>query len=81
MSQWGKNPIGDKLLQKAGPELFSADERFTNSSLRKYHSDKLMQANAPLIHQQASLAQNVRAYTEKRKQKKENSDKTQLKIA
>ena len=83
----GENPIGDitkkatKLLQKAGHELFSADERFTNSSLRKYHSDKLMQANAPLIHQQASLAQNVRAYTEKRKQKKENSDETQLKIA
>ena len=33
----GKNPIGDipkkatKLLQKAGHEIFSADERFTNS--------------------------------------------------
>ena len=28
------------------------------------------QANAPLIHQQASLAQNVRVYLEKRKHKK-----------
>jgi len=40
------------------------------ANLRKYHSDKLMQANAPLIHQQALLAQNVRAYLEKTKQKR-----------
>jgi hypothetical protein len=83
----GKNTIGSitqkatQLLQKANHPLFSSDDRFTNSSLRKYHSDRLMEANAPLIHQQASLAQNVRAYTDKRKQKKEQSEPTLLKIA
>jgi hypothetical protein len=83
----GKNTIGDitkkatKILHKAGHPLFNDTDRFTNGSLRKFHADRLMQANAPLIHQQASLAQNVRAYTDKRKQKKENGESTKLKIA
>ena len=40
-----------------------------------------MEANAPLIVQQASLAQNVRAYTHKWKQKKEDADAEHLKVA
>ena len=76
----GKNAIGDitkiatKFLQTATRELFQHEQCFTNYSLRNYHSDKLVQANAPLIHQQASLAQNVRAYPDKQKQNKEHDE-------
>jgi len=83
----GKNTIGEitkKMslqMQKNKHPLFLENERFTNSSLRKYHSGKLMEANAPLIVQQASLAQNVRAYTDRRKQKKEEADAERLKVA
>jgi len=40
-----------------------------------------MQANAPVIHQQAFLAENARAYTDKRKQNQENAESTKFKIA
>ena len=33
--------------------------KFTNSLLRKYHVERLAEAGVPLIHQQASLAQNI----------------------
>ena len=39
-----------------------------------------MQANAPVIHQQAFLAENARAYTDKRKQNQENAESTKFKI-
>jgi hypothetical protein len=50
-----------KLHQQKHP-LFLEKRKFTNTSLRKYHIEKLSAANAPLIVQQASLAQNTRHY-------------------
>ena len=38
-------------------------QKFTNTSLRKFHTEKLTDAGAPLIIQQQSLAQNTRFYT------------------
>jgi hypothetical protein len=69
---WSDAPIGKtvvgqtvqyyvKQLAEYHP-LFQDCSHFTNTSLRKYHCDRLSDAGAPLIVQQASLAQNTRAY-------------------
>ena len=49
-----------KQLRDLNHPLFMDNQKFTNSSLRKFHLDKLAEANAPLKVQQASLAQNTR---------------------
>jgi hypothetical protein len=52
-----------EILKKKGHPLFShSDEKFTNTSIRKYHNYKLASAGAPTHIQQASLAQNTRFY-------------------
>ena len=52
----------NKLHDNKHP-LFAADHKFTNTSLRKFHTEKLANAGAPLLIQQQSLAQNTRFYT------------------
>ena len=51
-----------KLLEEQKHPLFMSNERFTNSSIRKYHVSKLDKSGAPVTVQQASLAQNTRFY-------------------
>ena len=50
------------ILKQEHHPLFSGDDKFTNSSIRKYHNHKLAAAGAPTHIQQASLAQNTRFY-------------------
>ena len=50
------------LKQKGHPLFSNSDEKFTNTSIRKYHNHKLAAAGAPTHIQQASLAQNTRFY-------------------
>ena len=51
------------VLKKKYHLLFSnSDEKFTNTSIRKYHSHKLAPAGAPTHIQQASLSQSTRFY-------------------
>ena len=45
--------------------LFAEPQKFTNTSLRKFHTDALSEAGAPIIVQQESLAQNTKAYAKK----------------
>ena len=52
-------------MLRAENSLFQDNNRYTNSSLRKYHNDALSEAGAPLIVQQESLAQNTKAYARK----------------
>ena len=51
------------MLRDKNHPLFLIDFKYTNSSLRKFHFEKLADANAPLLIQQASLAQNTRHYS------------------
>ena len=51
------------MLREKNHPLFLEDFKYTNSSLRKFHLEKLADANAPLLIQQASLAQNTRHYS------------------
>ena len=67
----GKNEIGEitkkyvtAMVESSHP-LFDGNDKFTNTSLRKYHEVKLSEAGAPLIVQQQSLAQNTKAYANK----------------
>ena len=71
---YGKRVLGkdftDKIvsfyvqqLRELNHPLFEGNQKFTNSSLRKFHLDKLAEANAPLKVQQASLAQNTKHYS------------------
>ena len=50
--------------------LFGNGEKFTNSSIRKYHNNKLAEASAPIHIQQASLGQNTRFYNKGPKSKR-----------
>ena len=50
------------MLQSNHPLFQDKKQKFTNTSLRKYHNDALSEAGAPIIVQQESLAQNTRAY-------------------
>jgi hypothetical protein len=70
---WSDIPIGKTSISQAvsvyvkklhGQKhaLFLDCPHFTNSSLRKYHIERLSEAGAPLVVQQASLAQNVKSY-------------------
>ena len=52
----------NKLHDNKHP-LFAEEHKFTNTSLRKFHTEKLANAGAPLLIQQQSLAQNTRFYT------------------
>ena len=52
-----------QMLRDKNHPLFLEDFKYTNSSLRKFHLEKLADANAPLLIQQASLAQNTRHYS------------------
>ena len=52
-----------KKMQQNNHPLFMEGQKFTNTSLRKFHTEKLADAGAPLIIQQQSLAQNTRFYT------------------
>lgn len=49
-------------LQENHHPLFQNNKKLTNSSLRKFHSERLKEARAPLVIQQQSLAQNTRYY-------------------
>ena len=70
-----KEPMGEQTVAqavtayipmlRAENSLFQDNNRYTNSSLRKYHNDALSEAGAPLIVQQESLAQNTKAYARK----------------
>jgi hypothetical protein len=51
------------LLFEAQHPLFTQLQKFTNTSLRKFHADSLSKASAPIIIQQRSLAQNAKHYT------------------
>ena len=53
------------MLQSNHPLFQDKKQKFTNTSLRKYHNDALSEAGAPIIVQQESLAQNTRAYAKK----------------
>ena len=68
---WQDTPLGKttvseavyvKQLYHTKHPLFLDCPHFTNSSLRNYHVERLSEAGAPLVVQQASLAQNVKAY-------------------
>ena len=74
---WSDVPLGKTIVAEAVSKyvahilehdkiqtLFDKGCKFTiaNSSLRKYHVERLAEAGVPLIHQQASLVQNTRAY-------------------
>ena len=50
------------ILQETNSLFSDKNQKFTNTSLRKYHNDALSEAGAPIIVQQESLAQNTRAY-------------------
>ena len=52
-----------QMLREKNHPLFLKDFKYTISSLRKFHLEKLADANAPLLIQQASLAQNTRHYS------------------
>ena len=55
----------EKQLHEQNHPLFVNNvdcPHFTKTSLRKYHVERLSDAAAPLIVQQASLAQNVKSY-------------------
>ena len=53
------------MLQSNHPLFQDKKQKFTNTSLQKYHNDALSEAGAPIIVQQESLAQNTRAYAKK----------------
>ena len=63
-------------LLRSENSLFQDNNKYTNSSLRKYHNDALSEAGAPLIAQQESLAQNTKAYA-----RKANDPSNMLKVA
>jgi hypothetical protein len=83
---WSDVPIGKSMVGETVQfyvkqlvlfhPLFRDGLHFTNTSLRKYHCNRLSDAGAPLIVQQASLAQNTRAYA-----RGDNDMATKLKVA
>ena len=50
------------LLQTSSHFSGCENQKFTNTSIRKSHNDALVDAEAPLVIQQESLAQNTKAY-------------------
>ena len=52
-----------KILADNQHELFLESKKITNSSLRKFHTNKLAEAEVPLKVQQESLGENTRFYT------------------
>ena len=54
------------FLTQTHPLFSDSTQKFTNTSLRKFHNDALSKAGAPIIVQQESLAQNTKAYAKKR---------------
>ena len=52
-----------KQIARQQTSAFAEDLKFTNTSLCKFHTEKLANAGAPLLIQQQSLAQNTRFYT------------------
>ena len=71
---FAKTPVGEHFateivkhyipaLLVQSPHFAGCEElKFTNTSIRKSHNDALVDADAPLIIQQESLAQNTKAY-------------------
>ena len=71
---FAKTPVGEhfvaeivkhyiQVLLVQSPHFAGCEElKFTNTSIRKSHNDTLVDADAPLIIQQESLAQNTKAY-------------------
>ena len=53
------------FLTQTHPLFKDPTQKFTNTSLRKFHTDALSKAGAPIIVQQESLAQNTKAYAKK----------------
>ena len=53
------------VLTQTHPCFKQSTHKFTNTSLRKFHTDSLSEAGAPIIVQQESLAQHTKAYAKK----------------
>ena len=67
----GKKKVADAVLAyipfltQTHPLFKDFTQKFTNTSLRNFHTDALSEAGAPIIVQQEFLAQNTKAYTKK----------------
>lgn len=72
---YSKRVMGEKFIGEAvskyvlklkaqGHALFQGNVKYTNTSLRKYHTNTLAEAGAPVQVLQESLGQNTRHYTQ-----------------